>query len=307
MECWNAVDKRWRRLSLRLFAYLARAAWQAVFSVWHLASQRIAQEDCQHGPEYLTKHSNRYADQVVCDEKKGGCKAILAYFPSALTLTSRETKQQSLPKSKAKPGNLETRAQRVQATGSEILPDTCPRCQNVFHTFRTSYGQTILRCNGWTSPTKACTFIKALPEETLPCGRWPLWTTSEAPAVTSSRGLQTSQNQSKADSASASGSGKQRSASPAATRQPKTVQFSSDQRQVNSEMNVELRKTKEKLEQQLEQQQLQIQVDKLQSQLKVNPNPSTLIQPSPLTTTPTVITVEDADMILVDESEDEKL
>lgn len=167
LDTLSVVLRRWRRLTLRCLLVLVQAALRGVSSLWHVASSRVLQEECVHDRVCLRTASNRYADQLICDANKGGCGAILSYIPTANAMVAREAKITT----KKSTGNLETRAQHLQSDASPIGADQCPRCLRGFHRFRLRSGQVILHCDGWkVSGKNRCTFIKALPGETLQFG-----------------------------------------------------------------------------------------------------------------------------------------
>ncbi len=142
VEMLTKWQRAWRRLALRSLAFLARAAWQGVFSQWHAVSLRVKAAECTHSLEFQTNRGNAYAQQTVCDESTGGCGAILTYFPTALALARRSVKTDK-HRSKKTVGTLETRAQSI-SEGEMESNDSSPRCQRGFHQFQTE-AQTILR------------------------------------------------------------------------------------------------------------------------------------------------------------------
>ena len=164
----------WRRLALRCFANITSATWNDACLLWHKTSRSVREKDCLHDPMYLRNAHNRYAAQTICDVNRGGCGAITEYTPTPEAIAQRDAKAKA-EASRSTPVPLTRRAGSLATEAPDPTPaDQCDRCGKGLHRYATSYGQEVLRCDGWkTHPRRQCTFIKALPGESLPCGPRP--------------------------------------------------------------------------------------------------------------------------------------
>ena len=79
---WNIRELGWRRFFLRTLVLMNYAQVKAVTDQMEegASERRLAQ--CLHPSACLRAHANRYAHQVVCDRKKGGCGAVVVYTPT---------------------------------------------------------------------------------------------------------------------------------------------------------------------------------------------------------------------------------
>lgn len=168
----------WRRLTLRMIAVQNKATADAVVYQMMNQSHRVGRRACLHHKKFWRPHENVHVHQMICDQRKGGCGAIISWVRKSET-------QERKKKTSVKPLKKRIEDQQAGEAGetSATNLDTCIRCGHPYQRIQTNWGQTVLCCSRWFNTEENCKIMRPLPGELLPEGeiRWSPPTSGNGP------------------------------------------------------------------------------------------------------------------------------
>ena len=117
----NVCELGWRRFFLRTQIYMKYGTLKAMVGQFEEVACERRLALCLHPSACLRTHANKYAHQVICDRKKGGCGAVVSYTSLGEPRQKRGTRR-----SEASLLDAAVR-QGAEEVETRVIP-SCPRC-----------------------------------------------------------------------------------------------------------------------------------------------------------------------------------